>query len=190
MLSQLLTSYIRFGLVLQLSWNPVPYQLEPCSNLSGTGFQLSDNNTIKAKMHKRSKHIAGYTLIGGLALCGRTMCKVHQSDIPQKHVHHIMCTHTRSKLKYPDSLYLCTNRKYSWLFRCGIKIKHISLHKIGCIRQCASKLALRSFALSLHKIGCIRQYASKLVLHPFAPSFQEIGCGQLQLRKYAKAAVQ
>ncbi len=58
-LSQLLTSYIRFGLVLQLSWNPVPYQLEPCSNLSGTGFQLSGNNTIKAKMHKRSKHIAG-----------------------------------------------------------------------------------------------------------------------------------
>ena len=79
-----------------------------------------------------------------------------------------MCTHTRSKLKYSDSLYLCTNRKYSWLFRCGIKIKHISLHKIGCIRQYASKLALRSFALSLHKIGC----------------------GQLQLRKYAKAAVQ
>ena len=34
-----------FGRLFHLSWNVVPVELEPCSNLSGTGVQLSGTKT-------------------------------------------------------------------------------------------------------------------------------------------------
>ena len=50
---------------------------------------------------------------------------------------------------------------------------YLPLQKIGCTRQYASELALRSLALSLQKIGCTRQYASELALRSLALSLRQ-----------------
>ena len=43
-----------FGRLFHVIWNAVPVELEPCSNLSGTGFQLSYNKAGAEKAHYKS----------------------------------------------------------------------------------------------------------------------------------------
>jgi len=46
-----------FGRLFHIIWNAVPVELEPCSNLAGTGVQLSCN---KARAEKaRYKRLSG-----------------------------------------------------------------------------------------------------------------------------------
>ena len=52
--------------------------------------------------------------------------------------------------------------------------KRLSLHKIICARQSASKLALLSLALSLHKIICARQLENKFSLRLLALSLHKV----------------
>ena len=40
-----------FGRPFHVIWNAVPVELEPCSNLAGTGVQLSCNNAGAEKTH-------------------------------------------------------------------------------------------------------------------------------------------
>ena len=40
-----------FGRLFHVIWNAVPVELEPCSNLAGTGVQLSCNNAGAEKTH-------------------------------------------------------------------------------------------------------------------------------------------
>ena len=40
-----------FGRLFHVIWNAVPVELEPCSNLSGTGFHLSCNKAGAEKAH-------------------------------------------------------------------------------------------------------------------------------------------
>ena len=40
-----------FGRLFHVIWNAVPVDLEPCSNLSGTGFHLSCNKAGAEKAH-------------------------------------------------------------------------------------------------------------------------------------------
>ena len=42
---------ICFGRLFHVIWNAVPVELEPCSNLAGTGVQLSCNNAGAEKTH-------------------------------------------------------------------------------------------------------------------------------------------
>ena len=43
-----------FGPLYQLIWNAVPVELEHCSNLAGTGVQLSWNKARAEKAHSKS----------------------------------------------------------------------------------------------------------------------------------------
>ncbi len=43
-----------FGPLFQLIWNAVPVELEHCSNLAGTGVQLSCNKARAEKTHYKS----------------------------------------------------------------------------------------------------------------------------------------
>ena len=43
-----------FGPLFQLIWNVVPVELEHCSNLAGTGVQLSCNKVGAEKAHYKS----------------------------------------------------------------------------------------------------------------------------------------
>jgi len=40
-----------FGPLFQFIWNAVPVELDTCSNLSGTGFQLSCTKARDEKAH-------------------------------------------------------------------------------------------------------------------------------------------
>ncbi len=40
-----------FGRLFHVIWNAVPVELEPCSNLAGTGVQLSCNNARAEEAH-------------------------------------------------------------------------------------------------------------------------------------------
>ena len=43
-----------FGRLFHVIWNAVPVELEPCSNLAGTGVQLSRNKAGAEKAHYKS----------------------------------------------------------------------------------------------------------------------------------------
>ena len=43
-----------FGRLFHVIWNAVPVELEPCSNLAGTGFQLSCTKAGAEKAHYKS----------------------------------------------------------------------------------------------------------------------------------------
>ena len=43
-----------FGRLFHVIWNAVPVELEPCSNLAGTGVQLSCNKARAEKAHYKS----------------------------------------------------------------------------------------------------------------------------------------
>ena len=43
-----------FGRLFQFIWNAVPVELEPCSNLAGTGVQLNCNKVGALKAHYKS----------------------------------------------------------------------------------------------------------------------------------------
>ena len=43
-----------FGPLFQFIWNAVPVELEPCSNLAGTGVQLNCNKAGALKAHYKS----------------------------------------------------------------------------------------------------------------------------------------
>ena len=43
-----------FGQLFHVSWNAVPVELEHCSNLSGTGVQLSSTKARTEKAHYKS----------------------------------------------------------------------------------------------------------------------------------------
>ena len=43
-----------FGRLFHVIWNAVPVELEPCSNLAGTGVQLSYNKARAEKAHCKS----------------------------------------------------------------------------------------------------------------------------------------
>ncbi len=43
-----------FGRLFHVIWNAVPVELEPCSNLAGTGVHLSRNNARALKTHYKS----------------------------------------------------------------------------------------------------------------------------------------
>jgi len=45
---------MHFGLVFQFIRTPVPVELEPCSNLAGTGVHLSCNKAGALKAHCKS----------------------------------------------------------------------------------------------------------------------------------------
>ena len=40
-----------FGRLFHVIWNAVPVELEPCSNLAGTGVQLNCNKARAEKAH-------------------------------------------------------------------------------------------------------------------------------------------
>ena len=43
-----------FGRLFHVIWNAVPVELEPCSNLAGTGVQLNCNKAKAEKVHYKS----------------------------------------------------------------------------------------------------------------------------------------
>ena len=43
-----------FGRLFHVIWNAVPVELESCSNLAGTGVQLSSTNAGAEKAHYKS----------------------------------------------------------------------------------------------------------------------------------------
>ena len=43
-----------FGRLFHVTWNAVPVELEPCSNLAGTGVQLNCNKARAEKAHYQS----------------------------------------------------------------------------------------------------------------------------------------
>ena len=43
-----------FGRLFHVIWNAVPVELEPCSNLAGTGVQLNCNKAGTEKPHYKS----------------------------------------------------------------------------------------------------------------------------------------
>ena len=43
-----------FGRLFHVTWNAVPVELEPCSNLAGTGVQLNCNKAGALKAHYKS----------------------------------------------------------------------------------------------------------------------------------------
>jgi len=48
-----------FEPLFQLIWNAVPVELEHCSNLAGTGVQLSCNNAGTEKAHYKGLSAGG-----------------------------------------------------------------------------------------------------------------------------------
>ena len=55
-----------FGRLFHVIWNAVPVELEPCSNLAGTGVQLSCNKAGTEKAHyKRLSGGQRKTAFGG-----------------------------------------------------------------------------------------------------------------------------
>ena len=48
-----------FGQLFHVIWNAVPVELEHCSNLAGTGVQLSCNNAGTEKAHYKGLSAGG-----------------------------------------------------------------------------------------------------------------------------------
>ena len=48
-----------FGRLFHVSWNAVPVELEPCSNLAGTGVQLNCNKAGTENTHYKGLYSGG-----------------------------------------------------------------------------------------------------------------------------------